>query len=72
MPSIKTKYLSYLLQSFMALISNKCQRGFSLVELSVVMTIIGVTLGSALTLATNITEEDRITTTNRQYSQFQN
>ncbi len=38
--------------------------GFSLVELSVVLTIIGITLGTALSVATKVTEEDRVTTTN--------
>lgn len=39
-------------------------KGFSLVELSVVLTIIGLTLGSALTLATKKTEADKIEETN--------
>jgi prepilin-type N-terminal cleavage/methylation domain-containing protein len=38
--------------------------GFSLVELSVVLAIIGITLGAALTLATNQTESGRIQLTN--------
>lgn len=42
---------------------NVNKKAFSLVELSVVLTIIGITLGAALSLATKITEEDRIETT---------
>lgn len=40
------------------------QFGFSLVELSVVLTIVGITMGSALTLATKKTESDKIEETN--------
>lgn len=46
-----------MIKSFMKKVSCK---GFSLVELSVVLTIIGITMGGALTIATNKTESDKI------------
>ncbi len=44
------------------------QKGFSLVELSVVLTVIGITLAGALELATSKTESDRISETNTRIS----
>ncbi len=45
--------------------SKKNIKGFSLVELSVVLTVIGVTLSGALTLAIQKTESDKIAETNK-------
>lgn len=42
---------------------KRLQSGFSLVELSVVMTVIGITLGGALTLATQKTEAEKVNET---------
>lgn len=47
------------------------QQGFSLVELSVVLTIVGITLGSALTIATNTTEADRTNTSNQRIEEVE-
>jgi len=47
------------------------QLGFSLVELSVVMTVIGITLSGALVLATKKTESDKIVETNFKLNKIQ-
>lgn len=48
------------------------QSGFSLVELSVVLTVIGITLSGALVIATKKTESDKIEETNYKLDKIEN
>jgi len=50
---------------------NSSIKGFSLLELSVVLTIIGIVLGSTLNLVTNQSESEKIDKTNQKIEQIQ-